>query len=207
MEKELRDYFYNLYLERSMIPKEYIGLELTDEHKQLISDITKEFKPFEKNKIYLYSDSVGTGKTTIATWMLQKLLNMDKVLIKEWNTYKTHNSYGDTVYVSCPAYYVNMRTYLYMKKRSFNDKDLIPKVNIMEDCMLNSKFLIIDEFGSIGEMSDFDSSLIYVMLDERNNKDVTTIFTSNITPNQLLYSVNGSIARRVLQDAKSVEVK
>ncbi len=193
MANELYEFLNPRYRMNANIPDAYINLELNDKNKSITKNISYGLSDvLEGKKLYLYSERVGTGKTTIATYYLQKFIDTEYISTKGWDN-------------NCPGVFVNFREYTFLRKASINNKSLLEEVLDTEAKIRSAKLLVLDE-AAVYNMSDYDLELFYVIVNNRDANKLATIFTGNMTPDQMVVNMGGSIARRVLQGAKAVEV-
>lgn len=184
----------SVLINNAEIPSNYIDLILNEIELKVTEKL--KIKPRNINegcKLYLYSAEVGTGKTTIATFYLQKYI--------EWYCkYRGSNS------IDCVGFFVNCRDYILLKKAAIKNQDLLSLVNQIEDKMRIANLVVFDEIGQIN-MSDYDGTLLYSIVNYREAHKKASIFTSNYSPEKLLDNIGASIARRILQGAYTILVK
>jgi hypothetical protein len=86
-------------------------------------------------------------------------------------------------------------------KNTFTDnksKEVIEKYR-------RAKLLVIDDMGSV-EVKDWSYTLLYMIIDYRYSQMMTTFYTSNFTPDQLLtQSGDERLCRRIFDDCQIIE--
>lgn len=159
--------------------------------------------------LYLWSHNVGNGKTSWAMkigqafqypldTINQKIFDLDEDLYRE--NYVTKYGYHKKVYM------VNVTKYLIKLKRSFNDTTLQEEVSEMEAKMKNLPLVIFDDIGT-KTATDFDRDIIYDIINTRLDKGLSSIYTSNISPDELEEVMGARLQSRIAKASVCIELK
>lgn len=130
---------------------------LTPEHKRLIDYLNKCLKNGFKTNIFINGD-VGTGKTYIAYSLLEE-------------TSKILKFQGVEYYDAKKIYYIKASDLFETIKSSFSDKELYPE-NVK-----SVSVLVIDE---VIQMTEWEQSELFSIVDSRYNDMLPTIIISNL---------------------------
>ena len=124
--------------------------------KQFVSDFSKNYSIRERKNLFIYG-TTGVGKTYLSNCIAKELIeNGHKVM-----------------YISAPAMFELMSDYVYNKDP--DSIDARTKLNKVK----NDELLILDDLGT--ELSNsFTQTQLYMLLNERLNKGLSTVITSNI---------------------------
>jgi len=165
----------------SEIPKKY--QEIESDHKQI-------FKDLQEKSIFLTGGS-GTGKTVFACSLAKKYIRKGY----------------DIKFISFPAFIMELQS-------SFK-KDK-PKHGLCCDTSQNSfeiaeevaKFqgiLIIDDLGA-EKLTEFVRQIIYFIINEREQKCLTTIITSNFSLSELDEHIDSRVSSRISGMCKVIKL-
>lgn len=151
--------------ERSMIPFEFKDKEFKDfdwnkysghnvgEARELTANFLKEFERFRENGmgLYIYSGTKGSGKTLLASLILNEISRRYAVNTK----------------------FVTVLDFIEMTKKGFNDSDGEVKM------IYNAAVLVLDDLG-VQMSKEWINSSLYQLINHRYNNKLVTIYTSNI---------------------------
>ena len=146
-----------------------------------IKDNIVEFVNSGQN-IYMYSKNTGNGKTSWALKLVQSYIN------NVW--YKTSKE--------CPVLLINVPRYLLAIKDNINDKS--DYVQHIKDNVLDCDIVIWDDIGTKSATS-FEHETLLSIIDTRNAKGKTNIYTSNLSGLELLNFVGDRLYSRIYNDS------
>lgn len=126
----------------------------------------------------LYSNNVGNGKTTWAIKIMKNFID----------------TYACNYDLDC--IFINVPEFISLKKRSFSSPEAAAMFNQFEERILNARLVIFDEIAS-KQSSDFDEDLLYRLINHRTSNGKSTIYTSNVLPEELRKLVGERIADRI----------
>lgn len=116
----------------------------------------------EKGKgLYIYSKVPGSGKTTMAAGIANKIISMYKLPVKFVNATKLIQEIKDT----------------YQANTKIKEGKLLAQI-------IDASILVIDDFGT-EKATDWSNEKFYYILNERFVHNKTTFFTSNYSPGSL----------------------
>lgn len=125
--------------------------------------------------VYVYSRGTGNGKTSwvtkIANYYVRKMIFSKKI--------------EDLIY------FVNVPTFLEELRQAYGDKN---KISL--DKLYNSKILILDDIGS-EKPSEWVQERLYTLIDFRVNNELSTLYTSNLTLDELRDKLGDRIVSRI----------
>lgn len=150
---------------RSMVPFEFQDKELKDfdwnkynghdveEVKKLVTNYLKSFEEFQVKGmgLYIYSGTKGSGKTLLASIILNEISRRYAVNTK----------------------FVTVLDFIEMTKKGFNDSDGEVKM------IYNAAVLVLDDLG-VQMSKEWINSSLYQLINHRYNNKLVTIYTSNI---------------------------
>lgn len=136
--------------------------------------------------LYIYSATTGNGKTTWST----KIMNyyFRKIVF--------------TTLLENEGYYINLASFLESLRLSYENNT----TDLLVDKVVNAKLLIIDDIGA-EKVSDWTLERLYSIINERVVNNRATIYTSNLSPQQLISAVGNRIVSRILGSCEVVELK
>lgn len=145
-----------------------------------LKDIQLDIENFtEQGRIlYLWSSQCGVGKTEFATKILKTYL-----AVKCYG-----NGYKDL------AWFEYAPSFVLMAKEFKSDERMEHIKNLSE-----RQLCIIDDIGAVSP-SNYDMSVLSSVIDNRYSKGLATIYTSNISPENLELLLGARIADRILSD-------
>ena len=145
----------------------------------------------EGNNLLLCSQNVGNGKST---WM-SKLL---KEYINRVSKYAHPNN--------CPALFLNINNFLNDKKLAMNDSNLMNHIIETEKNIFSAKLVVFDDL-CVKNLSEFDMNNLYRWIDYRTSNCLSTMYTSNLLPEQLRQSLDERIYSRLVNYSKVIIIK
>jgi DNA replication protein DnaC len=168
-----------------------------------LAGIAKIKIPHADGSLYLFG-GVGTGKTTLAVAIMKRdaLLNLtaEKVV---GGRYEVHGvSYR----------LVRMGDLSRRLRATFNANNggSVETEHKILDSLCNARKLVVDDFGT-EKATEYIANVVYDIIDTRYSNNLTTIFTSNYSPQQIADRyvdkvVGARIASRIVEMCRVVEV-
>lgn len=174
-------------LHTSNLPKELMKtIALNPDKRDLpsfytLSDIQKDAENFviDGRFLYLWSLNLGNGKTSFAAKIAKTYMAMKCI----------GNNYHDRVW------FEYVPTFLLMSKDFANKEERIEHINNA----MKRELLILDDIGAV-QNSSYDISTLSSLIDYRYSNGLSTIFTSNISPQMLATNIGSRLSDRVLSD-------
>lgn len=181
----------------SFIPKRYLSdIQLEPSNKDLevfkeIFSIKDNIKQFVKdgNNLFIYSSHVGNGKTSLATKLMREYIHQ-----------------VSDVYIEYPALFINVNDFLNKKKTAISNNDIKAYVDKVEQNILTAKLVIFDDIG-VSNISAYDTNLLYYWINYRTDNMLSSIYTSNLTPDVLKTVIDERIFSRVVNYSRCLEIK
>lgn len=191
------DIVRDTYLNRSKIPKRYLGeISLTPEKIDLqafreLSSIEHSVKEFvhDGNNLFIFSSNVGNGKTS---WAIK--------------IGKAYINYASDYAITCPVLFINVAAFLAKKKAAISDPSLKDELSIIEKNILSARLVIWDDIAVKG-LSDYDKEQLYVWIETRTSENKSNIYTSNIIPDDLENILGARLFDRILNYSTKIEFK
>ena len=140
-----------------------------------------------QNNIVLFG-SVGNGKTTWATKLMKEYIHQ-----------------VSDVYIDYPALFINVNDFINKKKIAISNNDIRSYVERVESNILSAKLVIFDDVG-VTNISDYDSNLLYYWINYRTDNMLSSIYTSNLTPNKLKEVIDERIFSRIVNYSTCIEI-
>ena len=190
----MRNYIYK----NSNIPAYYLNnnINLSPETEDIeafyrLKNIENQCVRFfrEHWNLNLYSNTVGNGKTS---WAI-------KIVRAYIDTYACN--YGN---VDC--LYINVPDFMALRKRGFDNPLARAQFNELQQRAMDAKVVIFDEIAS-KQSSDFDADMLYVIINHRVANSKSSIYTSNVLPNQLKTLLGERIADRIIGAPNTVNIE
>ena len=186
---------FKYLLDNSNIPETYkepkkLYPESVDlEAFKTLGKIKGDIETFVKNgrQLYLWSKNTGTGKSN---WSCKLLLTY-MALIATGNGFNTNNG----VYFCYTPDLITLTT-------SFENKDRDKILN----AIMTRKLVVLDDVGASGVNSSFVATNLSQIIDTRYRNNLSTIYTSNLSEDELSNHYGSRIADRILSDI-SIELK
>lgn len=194
---KVQELLYNKYIEESNIPKRYVAkIPLTVDPADYqtftnLAELRKSIKTFvrEGYNLYLWSNHVGNGKTTWSTILGKTYLEQ----------------YACNYAMDCPVFFINVQDFLMLRKSAMSDPSLNEKVQQMQNKIIKSKLCIFDDFNT--NASEYDITYLYSLINERVANMRSSIYTSNMTPEELTKVLGARVADRVVGESIVMELK
>ncbi|MBQ3061905.1 MAG: ATP-binding protein [Lachnospiraceae bacterium] len=142
--------------------------------KEFISDFTKEYDLRSKKNLFIYGNT-GVGKTYLSNCIAKELIE----------------SGYSVMYVSAPNLFELLSDYNYNKDTDNTDlKSRITKIK-------NDDLLILDDLGTEFNNS-YTLAQLYQLINDRLNKGLSTVITSNIHLNEIKPKYDERIYSRIV---------
>lgn len=189
----------DVYINNSNIPKRYlqdISLRPVKEDVETfkeLQDIKNNIVDFvnQGKNLFIYSSSVGNGKTTWSTKLLKEYIEqVSSIMFKN----------------NCPALFINVSNFLNKKKLAITNRDLVPEVQDLEQKILSAKLVVFDDLG-VKDVSSYELNSLYYWIDERTSNLRSCIYTSNLSPQALSMILDSRIYSRVVNYSEVKEIK
>ena len=151
---------------------------------------------------YVYGATPGTGKTS---WAVD--------IGKAYYTYCINNLDGIDLMgempTNIPVVFLNVNDYLEMQKKGIEDSDIRTKFNKLNSDARKCDLLIVDDIGYCQSYSEYDEYTVSQLVNTRAmEKNKTTIYTSNRTPQQLGEVINPKTIDRLFnKNTKLIPIK
>lgn len=184
-----------LYLPKTNIPKTYLKdtseYEYPIEGSYYLSNLINITNAGQG--IYCYSNRPGTGKTTLATNALLRYLY-----------YSVRKEPSDID--NRRVYYINTAEFLDRLRKSMNsgDDELELLMSELQDPQVAPKLILLDDIGN-EKVSEWVSERLYTLINMRVSNGLATIFTSNLSVDDLGLRLGTRIASRIRGTCKSVQ--
>lgn len=189
----------DVYINNSNIPKRYlqdISLRPVKEDVETfkeLQDIKNNIVDFvnQGKNLFIYSSSVGNGKTTWSTKLLKEYIEqVSSIMFKN----------------NCPALFINVSNFLNKKKLAITNRELVPEVQDLEQKILSAKLVVFDDLG-VKDVSSYELNSLYYWIDERTSNLRSCIYTSNLSPQALSMILDSRIYSRVVNYSEVKEIK
>lgn len=177
-------------LEKISLPKRYSGFDIfqiegkNETQTQIIERLRKYvLKISELEKLgtsLILSGKPGTGKTFLACSMIPAIVReIHNIPVEESDFYKNNMSLDD---IKNPdvniCSYLNFYDFLLEIKSTYNSRSQDTEKNIFSK-YANKRFLFLDEIGAV-KNTDFDTSLIFRLINYRYEQMLPTVLISNL---------------------------
>ena len=139
--------------------------------------------------LLIFSNNPGNGKTT---WSIKLGLEYIDYIAKYAFDY-------------VPILYVNLPLYFDTRKASIQDKSLESEVRRIETIIKQAKLVIFDDIG-IRDLSEFEKQLLYIWIEYRTSNKKSSIYTSNIRPDNFNNIFGMRIADRIIGYSTIIEI-
>lgn len=139
-------------------------------------------KDSEKTLVYLLGNT-GTGKTFLTSCMASEFISQGKIV------------YLTTAF--------NLSQDFLKFHRSFDDKQ---KADVFEN-YLSTEILFIDDLGTEPIYNNVTREYLYLLINERKNKGLRTIITSNLEPVDIREKYDERIFSRIMDKDHSIILK
>lgn len=190
----MRNYIYK----NSNIPAYYLGKEIALFPQEIDLDAFHRLKNIENQcvrffrehwNLNLYSNTVGNGKTS---WAI-------KIVRAYIDTYACN--YGN---VDC--LYINVPDFMALRKRGFDNPLARAQFYELQQRAMDAKVVIFDEIAS-KQSSDFDADMLYVIINHRVANSKSSIYTSNVLPQELKKLLGDRISDRIVSAPNTVNIE
>lgn len=187
MTEEGREIVRNYLYGESNIPPAYLKskIELIPEKVDVpafirLKNIHDDCSRFVKQhwNLNLYSSDVGNGKTS---WAIKIMKNFIDSYACNWGNY-------DCLFINVPEFM--------MMGKNFSDPTAQQQFNSLKNRAMTASLVIFDEIAS-KRSSEFDEQLLYTLINYRINNQKSTIYTSNVLPDELRNMLGERIADRI----------
>lgn len=138
--------------------------------------------------LYIWGKSTGTGKTS---WACKIMSHYFRKI-----TFNTGLE-NEGLFIFLPSFLEDLRN-------SYSDKD--PDFEQMLEMLNSCKLLIIDDIGA-ERVTEWVSERMVSIINRRSSNGLCTIYTSNLSPEQLKEKLGDRIASRVLGGSQIIEIK
>ena len=138
--------------------------------------------------LYIWGGSTGTGKTSWACKIMShyfRKITFNTGLEKEG------------LFIFLPSFLEDIRN-------SYSDKD--PDFEQILEMVNNCKLLIIDDIGA-ERVTEWVAERMVSIINRRSSNGLCTIYTSNLSPDQLKEKLGDRIASRVFGGSQIIEIK
>lgn len=154
-----------------------------EEIKKIYSLMEKWCKKDSDKKIVYLLGNTGTGKTFLTSCMANEFISQGKIV------------YMTTAF--------NLSQDFLKFHKSFDDKE---KASVFEN-YLETEVLFIDDLGTEPIYNNVTREYLYLLINERRNKGLRTIITSNLEPIDLREKYDERIFSRILDKESSIILK
>lgn len=146
---------------------------------------------------------VGTGKTHLAAAIINQICYNTVDNISDDDILRFNESGKPPK--STPAYYIrecDLRD-CFMKSYNFGDNDTeTRKISLCK----NVELLCIDDIGVRNNYTDNQLSMLYDIIDDRYNKNLPTLITSNLTPEEIKKNIGDRCYDRLKNNADIISM-
>ena len=171
----------------SNIPADYMDskvlypMDVDYEAFTTLKQIQMDMDNFVKDgrTLYLWSSCLGNGKTSWAVKLLKTFLAMRCV----------GNNFKDLSYfIYTPTFLLDMKNFSKTEER-----------NALMENVMNRELVIVDDLGAV-QGSQYDLTNLSALIDKRYSSGLSTIYTSNLSVNNLDGCIGSRLADRVASD-------
>ena len=155
----------------------------SEEIKKIYSLMEKWCKKDSDKKIVYLLGNTGTGKTFLTSCMANEFISQGKIV------------YMTTAF--------NLSQDFLKFHKSFDDKE---KASVFEN-YLETEVLFIDDLGTEPVYNNVTREYLYLLINERKNKGLRTIITSNLEPIDLREKYDERIFSRIMDKESSIILK
>jgi DNA replication protein DnaC len=180
----------------SKIPENYkYNIALTPQIKDI--DAFETLNGFKENilqeveggsNLYIWGKSTGCGKTSWACKIMSHYFR--KIAFSS-------GLENEGLYIYLPVFLDDLRN-------AFDEKD--PDFEVELEMVKRCKLLIIDDIGS-EKLTEWVRERIVSIIHTRVSNGLSTIYTSNLSPDELKEEMGDRISSRILGGSKIVEIK
>ena len=138
--------------------------------------------------LYIWGGSTGTGKTS---WACKIMSHYFRKI-----TFSTGLE-NEGLFIFLPSFLEDLRN-------SYSEKD--PDFEQMLEMVNSCKLLIVDDIGA-ERVTEWVAERMVSIINRRSSNGLCTIYTSNLSPEQLKEKLGDRIASRVLGGSQIIEIK
>lgn len=176
----------NNYLSMNPLTPENIDLEAFKKLANIKNNITEFVN--EGANLYLYSSNFGNGKTS---WVTKLMLSyISKICLG--NGFKIR-----TLFVNVPSFLTDLKNNIGENNPLFNQ--FVKNTSRVD-------LVVIDDIGAI-TMGNYDHSQLLSIIDTRNAKNLSTLYTSNLSKEVLSDSIGNRLFSRVYNSSVTIQLK
>lgn len=199
----MSDKLKELYIKNSRIPKRYVEEARTanltpttpgdGEAFEYLNMVKNKITSFVKlhHNLLITSKHPGNGKTSWAA----------KILLYYIDSYAHEYSFK----YNTPVLFINIPDFLMKKKIAINDKSVAEEIAEMEKSILTAKIVVFDDIAT-KVATPYEREILYSYINHRTNELLTSIYTTNISVDDLHEELGPRIADRVIGYSKCVEL-
>jgi DNA replication protein DnaC len=92
-----------------------------------------------------------------------------------------------------------------MTKLQFSENEI--RLSLLDKTAKYPGLLVLDDFGGIGRVTDFVRQISYYIISYREENDLQTIITSNLSLDELANEIDERISSRIKRTCKILELK
>ncbi len=141
----------------------------------------------EGNGLYICSNRVGNGKTS---WAIKIMASYFKEII--YNT----SLENEGLYIYLPTFLEDLRRYYHTQDEETGEQ---------LEAVMKCKLLIIDDIGA-EKPTDWVTERLLSIINTRVNNQLSTIYTSNLSIEQLKNTLGVRVASRILGTVEEIEL-
>jgi len=160
------------------IPKKFRNIE---------TDKTSFIEKYYNKSIFI-TGSVGSGKTVFLCSMIKKYLKESPYMGTEKDRYGRDNGRIRCKFISFPAWIMSLQG-------AFKHKDIDPFA-LAEDVAKFKGILAIDDLGA-EKLTEWVGQIIYFVINEREQRELTTLITSNFSLDEIDEQIDSRISSRI----------
>jgi len=185
------------------IPKKYLSYSLdTFKGEPKLIELCKAYAENPIKSLF-FSGVCGCGKTHLAVSILREMVAsgklMEQLFCRETarSGIRFNHQVTSGIFTSAPELLLEIRNTFGDSKDDVTEDEVINKY-------ANMGFLILDDLG-VEKSTEWAISTLYLIIDRRNREQRPTIFTSNLSLQQIEQHLSARIASR-LADCKVIKI-
>lgn len=175
------NYRYNIALKPAN-EEDLEAFKILDDYKQNILTMVEEGKG-----LYIWGKSTGSGKTS---WACKIMSHFFRKIC--FNT----GLENEGLYIFLPTFLEDLRD-------NYDNKD--PEFDEVLRMVKSCRLLIVDDIGS-ERVTEWVRERVVSIINTRVSNGLTTIYTSNLSPEELRENLGDRISSRVLGSSKVIEI-
>lgn len=137
--------------------------------------------------IFITSQNVGNGKTSWAIKIMKRY-------IQEY-----------ACFYNLDCLFVNVPEFFELRKRSFNNASEQHQLNELTNRIKEAKLVIFDDLA-VGKLTDAEENFFYTIIDYRWRNNKSSIYTTNVYPNELKTMIGERTVDRIVNDQKTIRI-